>query len=430
MKYLKQIWSTKNLRNKILFTLAILLVYRVLTQISIPGANLQALQNIFDQNNVFGVFSTLTGGSIENFSIILMGVGPYINASIIMQLLAVIVPKIESLQKEGEQGRKVINKWTRILTVPLALLQSYGMILLLNSQSATPIIAGINDPTVIIPLMLTVTAGTILLMWLGELISEYGVGNGISLIIYVSIIAAIPTIVGQSLAIAQSDNAALFSFIIMVLLTLALTAFCAFITEGKRRIPITYAGQTPGKTDDSFLPIRVNQAGMIPILFAVSLVSFPNILGTLFVQSSNETLQTIGTNMNSIFVQNGFFYLLTYAFLIFAFTYFYVSITFNPEQVAENIQKRSGYIPGIRPGTQTVEYLERVSSRLNLYGGIFLAFVAILPIIVQNLMPTFGLATAPIIIEGASLIIMVSVIMQLVDQVNAQMVMHDYDKFY
>ncbi len=431
MNYLLQIWNSKNLRNKILFTFFIIIIFRVLAQISIPGANTESLKLIFEQNQLLGMFSMLTGGSAENFSIILMGLSPYINASIIMQLLTVIVPNLESLSKEGEQGRKKINQYTRWLTVPIAFLQSYGMIAILNSQSPLPIIEGLGIPTVIIPIMITVTTGSILLMYMGELITEKGLGNGVSVLIFAGIIAGIPGVLGQSLALTQQQSERVIPLVIMILVTLALTVLVILVTEGSRNIPITYAGRgVRGRGVQSSLPIRINQAGMIPIIFAVSVISFPGLLSSFFQNSTNTTLQAIGSLFATYLHQGSWVYLVFYFLLVVGFTFFYVSITFNPEQVAENIQKRGGYIPGIRPGKETADYLHKVSNRLNLFGGLFIAFIAISPMVLGIIFTIMALGSVPTLVTGAGLIIIVGVVLELFRQINAQLVMHDYNKLY
>jgi preprotein translocase subunit SecY len=431
MNYLLQIWHSKDLRKKILFTFGILVVVRLLGQVTIPGANQEALRVIFQQNQLLGMFSLLTGGSAHNFSIILMGLSPYINASIIIQLLTVVIPKLENISKEGEQGRRTLNQYTRILTIPIAFLQSYGMIALLNSQSQVAIISSISAPNVILPIMVTVVTGSLLLMWLGELITEMGIGNGISLIIFAGIIANIPTILGQSLALAQQSNERLVPLVIMILATVTLCILVILITEAQRNVPIIYAGHgAKGKGANSSLPIRVNQAGMIPIIFAVSLVSAPQLLGTFMKNSTNETLKNFADWLTTFFSSSGIPYLITYFLLIIAFTFFYVSITFNPDDVAESIQKRGGYIPGIRPGKQTAEYLGKISNRLNLWGGLFIAFIAVSPILLGSVFSSVGMGSVPTLISGAGLIIIAGVVLELLRQINAQLVMHDYNKLY
>jgi preprotein translocase subunit SecY len=304
------------------------------------------------------------------------------------------------------------------------------MLALLNSQSPVPII-DIHTPNIIIPVMITIVAGSMLMMWLGELISEKGLGNGVSLLIFAGIVTGIPGFVGQSLALAQQSSEQLIPLVVSILMTLVFTVSAILITEGVRNIPIIYAGRgVRGKSVNSALPIRINQAGMIPIIFAVSVMSFPTILGSFFKNSSNDALKSIGAFFDTYLQQNSWQYLVLYFILVMAFTFFYVSITFNPEQVAENIQKRGGYIPGIRPGKQTAEYLDKVSNRLNLFGGLFIAFLAIAPMLITILFTDLNLGSSPNIVRGASLIIVVGVVLELFRQINAQLVMHDYNKLY
>lgn len=438
LKVLQQIWHSKELRNKILFTLGIIAVYRIMTHISIPEVNKEALQYVFDKNSLLGAFSLLTGGSAENFSIVLMGLSPYINASIIIQLLTVILPRMEEISKEGEQGRKRLNRYTRWLTLPLAFLQSYGMITLLNTQAQVPIIEGLDGSlvgfeywSVILPIMFTISVGTITLMWLGEVISEKGIGNGTSVLIFAGIIASIPTAVGPTLSLAQNEPERLLPMVAVLLFILFFTLLVVLFTEGQRRIPITYAGQRGrAKAEQSFLPIRVNQAGMIPIIFAVSLVTFPSIVGQFLLYADSEWVKSIGRFATSQFNAQSWTYIATYFLLVIGFTYFYVSIVFNPDQVAENIQKRGGFVPGLRPGKETSEYLGKVSNRMNLFGGSMIAFVAVLPIVLQLVFSQLSVGAVPTIVSGAGIIIVVGVVLDLVRQVNAQLLTHHYERFY
>lgn len=431
LKTLQNIWHSKELRNRILFTIGLVALYRLMTHITIPGVDREALAFVFEKNSLLGAFSMLTGGSAENFSIVLMGLSPYINASIIIQLLTVIVPRMEELSKEGEYGRRALNRWTRWLALPLAFVQSYGMISLINAQAQVPIIANLGDWNVILPIMLTISVGTIVLMWIGELISEKGIGNGISILIFAGIIGGIPPLLGPNLALAQNDPGRLIPMVAILLITLLLTLFVVLFTEGQRRIPITYAGrESQGKHEQSFLPIRVNQAGMIPILFAVSLVTFPSLIGQFLLYADSEWVKAIGRVATTQFNQNSWSYLVIYFLLIIAFTYFYVSITFNPEQVAENIQKRGGFVTGIRPGRETAEYLQKVSNRLNFFGGVMIAILAVLPMGIQNLFQKLGIASVPLFIGGAGIIIIVGVVLDLVRRLNTQLLVHHYDRFY
>jgi len=429
--YFKQIWNSKDLRNKILFTVAILVIYRFIAHITVPGADIAGLQALSEKNSLLQVFSLLTGGSTENFSIVLMGISPYINASIIIQLLTVVIPKLETLSKEGESGRQKINSYTRWLTLPLAFVQSYGMILLLNTQAQIPIISDISNPAIVLPIMLTVTAGTVLLVWLGEQITEKGIGNGISLLIFASIISSVPSMIGQGLYAASTDESRLIPFIAIILVTIILITIVVLVNEGARRIPITYAGRgVRARSDQAFLPIRINQAGMIPIIFAVAMVSFPGILGQFFVNATSPWVQSMGQTMTDLFQPNTWGYMGMYFLLVIAFTYFYVSITFNPDQIAENIQRRGGYIPGVRPGQQTTDYLAKISNKLTLFGALFLAFIAISPMLIQFIFRSSGVGSIPLLISGAGIIIIVGVVLELIRQINSLLVMHDYKKFY
>lgn len=431
IKYLKQIWDSKTLRNKILFTLGIIVVYRLMTHITIPGVDKAALQAVFDKNSLLGAFSMLTGGSAENFSIVLMGLSPYINASIIMQLLTVIVPRIEELSKEGEHGKRIINKWTRWLTFPLAFLQSYGMIALINAQAQVPIISDITNPMVVLPIMLIVSAGTVLLMWLGEIITEKGIGNGISLLIFASILSSVPSMLGPTLALAQSEPERLLPLVAILLITLVLTLIVVLFTEGQRRIPVTYAGRKTGaKAQQSFMPIRVNQAGMVPIIFAVSLVTFPSIVGQFLIYADSVWLQRIGEFASASFTPQSWLYIVSYFFLVIGFTYFYVGVTFNTKNVAESIQKRGGFVPGLRPGKETAEYLAKVSNRMNLFGGTMIAAIAVFPIILKITFTELNVSSVPMIISGAGIIILVGVVLDLIRQINAQLLVQHYDRFY
>ncbi|MFH0776774.1 MAG: preprotein translocase subunit SecY [Patescibacteria group bacterium] len=431
MNYFKRIFQAPDLRKKVLFTIFALVLYRVVSHITVPGIDHAALTGLFDKNQLLGVFSLLTGGSLKNFSIVLMGLTPYINASIIVQLMTVVIPRLEELSKEGEQGRNKINSYTRWLAFPLAFLQSYGMILLLNKSAGGNLIPNISDWSVILPIMLIVSAGTIFMMWLGELMTEKGIGNGISVLIFASIVSGIPAVLGQTLGIAQFDQSKLIPFAILLVVTIALTIFVVLVTEGARQIPVNYGSRAGSRGAQSALPIRINQAGMIPIIFSVSLVTFPTIIAQFVQNSSNPTVAAaakfILANLNGS--APGLLYIVLYLFFIIAFTYFYVSITFDPAKIAENIQKRGGFIPGIRPGRETAEFLSGVSNRLNLWGGLFLGFVAVLPILLTKFFASQSFGSVPLLISGAGLIIVVGVVLELIRQINAQLIMHDYDKF-
>lgn len=431
LKYLHHIWQSPTLRRKILFTLFILFVFRLVAHITVPGVNSQVLSQIFGQNSLLGVYAAMTGGSMERFSIVLMGLSPYINASIIIQLMTVVIPKLETLSKEGMEGRRQLNRYTRWLTVPLALLQSYGTIVLLNNSAGGQLLPNIGSFKVLGLVMLTVTAGTVFLMWLGELLSEGGIGNGISMLIFAGIIAEMPTHFGRMLGTFEAgDNTKMFHFALFAIMSVIMLIFVVLVTEGQRNIPITYATRaTGGKGQKSTLPIRVNQAGMIPIIFAISMITFPSVLAQFFSLSSSETLKSIASVITKYLNSSnpGALYLILYFLLIILFSYFYVGVTFNPDTISDSIQKRGGFVPGIRPGKQTAEFLAKTSNHLNLFGGFFIAIVAVVPMLFTKFTT---LSSSDLIVSGSGLIIMVGVVLELIRQIDAQLIMHDYEKLY
>lgn len=438
MNYLVSIFKSRDLRNKILFTIFILVIYKILTHIPVPGSNYGALAQLFQQQadagglaDAFSAFSALMGGGkSENLSFILMGLSPYINASIILQLLAVIIPKLEAVTKDGQRGQELMNKYTRWLTVPLALLQSYGMILLLNTS-----FGGLTliEPAMIPLAMVSVTAGTLMLLWLGEQITEKGIGNGISVLIFASIATAIPQYFINNLSISLADNAVFGSILMLVAVTVVLLLFVTWFTEAQRNIPITYAEHGKRGVEKSNLPIRLNQAGMVPIIFGVSMVTFPSILAHLIQNfSTNATARGISDWILANFNPSSpnLWYQVIFFVLTMFFSYFYVSIVFHPDQVAENIQKRGGFIPGVRPGKETASFISSVSNRLTLWGGLFIAVVAIFPYAFQYFTSTSNFGSVQLLISGAGLIIIVGVVLEILRKIKVEMVTKDYDKFY
>lgn len=427
MDYLRRIWGSASLRKRILFTLFIILIFRIAAHITVPGIDPASITAFFDKNQASVILSALTGGGMKNFSIVLMGLAPYINASIIVQLMTVVLPKLEQYKNEGESGQRKISSITRWLTVPLALAQSYGMIILI---SGTPGVQGFLDPTNpadILPAMITIAAGTIFLMWLGELITEKGIGNGISLLIFTGIVSAMPGIFGRlfnEAALGVSTKMA--PFVAFVLATAALLVIVVIIMDAQRPVPIINASRnTTG--EKSSLPIRLLQAGMIPIIFSVSLITFPSILAQFLQSADSSWIQSAASWWTAHFNASRPTpeYLSLYFILIVFFSFFYVSITFRPEKVAENIQKRGGFIPGIRPGKETAKFLDRVSNRVNFWGGSFLGLIALVPLLFTMLT---NLSSSDLIISGAGLIIVVGVVLELIRQINAQLVSHNYDK--
>lgn len=418
---LKLVWSIPDLRKSILFIVGILVLFRFAAHIPIPGINIEALRGFIAQNQIIGLFNIFSGGTLENFSIIMMGVGPYITSSIIFQLLGMIVPSIEELQKEGEQGQQKINQWTRLATVPLALLQSYGMINLLRQSQANIFV----DLTMfkMITIMITVSAGTLLLMWLGELISEKHVGNGISIMIFAGIISGLPTVLQRT--ILTFDKSQLLEIGGFVVLAVATIVGVVFVTQGQRTIPIQYARQMRGGRMyggvSTHLPIRVNMAGVIPIIFAISLILFPPLVAQFFVRAQTPAVAAAAQWVIQMF-NNQLIYGILYFVFVFGFTFFYTSIVFQPQKVAENLQKQGGFIPGIRPGAPTAQYLEKVTNRVQLAGAAFLAVIAVLPLIVQQ-----ATGTRQLIIGGTSLLIVVSVAIETMNKIESQITMRQYD---
>lgn len=428
MEYLIRIWNSPDLRNRILFTLFIILVFRIAAHITVPGVNPESIKSLFEGNGAFAILAAITGGSLENFSIVMMGLAPYINASIIVQLMTVVFPQLEQLTKEGEQGQRKITSATRWLTFPLAMAQSYGMIVLISrGVPGSGEFIDVSDPLQILPAMTTITAGTIFLVWLGEMISEKGIGNGISLLIFTGIVSSMPGVIGNILTSANlGATEKVFPFLFFVAVSAFLLIVMVIVMSAQRPIQIINASRnTTGER--SSLPIRFLQAGMIPIIFAISLVTFPSILAQLFVSADSSWLQSGASWWTQHFNQQRptIEYLALYFFLIVVFSYFYVSITFRTDQVAENIQKRGGFIPGIRPGRETAEHLAYVSNRMNFWGGALLGAIALVPLLFTMFTP---LSSKDLIISGSGLIIVVGVVLELIRQINAQLVTHNYDK--
>ncbi len=380
---IRQLWQIKDLRNSLLFVMAMLIIFRIAAHIPVPGVNIANLKDFFSRNEMLGMLNILSGGAMSNFSLVAMGIAPYITASIIMQLLTMIVPRLEELSKEGASGYKKINQYSRLLTVPLAILQSYGMIAIF-SQSSQPILGSLSTFE-LANILMVMTAGTVFLMWLGELITEKKIGNGISLLIFAGIVERVPISIQQTIATFSADQ--LINFLVLVVLALVTIAGVVIITEGQRNIPVTYARRIRGHRmyggTDTYLPMKVNQAGMIPIIFAISIVLFPGLIGQLLSRSSSVFMAKFGQILMGI-TQNQLIYGLLYFTLVVAFTYFYTSIIFHPKQIADNLQKQGGFVPGLRPVEPTANYLSTVSVRIMLAGDLSLGIIAVLPIITQN----------------------------------------------
>ncbi|MDP3941430.1 MAG: preprotein translocase subunit SecY [bacterium] len=414
--------ATPEVKKKLLFTALIFLVFRIFAHIPVSGVNIAQLKNLFAQNQFLGLLDIFSGGTLTNFSIIALGLNPYINASIILQLFTMIFPKLEELSKEGETGRRKINQYTRFLTVPLALLQSIGMYALLRSQQVIIVLS----PIQLITFMATMTAGTLLLVWLGELITERGVGNGISILIFAGIVGRLPVVLGQTLTTTTSENT--LNTLIVAVMGVLVTASIVFVGEAVRQVTVFYAKRVRGNKmyggQSTHLPLRLNQAGVIPIIFAVSLVLLPSLLGSFLASSKNDLLSFLALTINRLFNPDGPAYNLVYFLLVVGFTYFYTAIIFNPKKISEDIQKSGGFIPGIRPGTPTANYLNYILTRITLVGAGFLGVIAILPSIAKSFT---GVQT--LLLGGTSLLIVVSVVLETFKAIEAQLVMRNYEGF-
>lgn len=424
MKTLVQLlgaWRVPEIRKKLLFTALILFIFRLVAHIPASGVDRVALKAFFTSNPLLSLLDVFSGGTLANFSILALGLNPYINASIILQLLTMVSPKLEELSKEGESGRAQINQYTRFLTVPLAAGQAVGMYFLLKSQG---IILSLN-PLAVAGLVITMTAGTIFAVWLGELISEHGVGNGVSLLIFAGIVGRLPVVTSQTFLSALSED--VFPLLSFLLLALVVIAAIVFMNEAIRRIPVQYARRAVRGSivaQHTHLPLRLNQAGVIPIIFAVSLVLAPSMLGQFLAQVPNPSFSQIGLKMAQLFNPSSFVYNIVYFLLVIGFTFFYTAVIFNPVKIADEIKKYGGFIPGIRPGAATAVYLNYVLVRITLIGAIFLGIIAILPSIVQGITGIGNL-----ILGGTGILIVVSVVLETAKKLEAQLVMHNYDKF-
>ncbi|MEK9158914.1 MAG: preprotein translocase subunit SecY [Patescibacteria group bacterium] len=420
---IQQIWRIKDLRNSILFVLAMLAIIRVAAHIPVPGVDIVALRQFFQSNQILGLMNIFSGGTMENFSIVMLGVGPYITASIIFQLLAMVIPKLEEISKDGESGQRRINQYTRFLSVPLAFMQSYAMIMLLK-QSAQGIVGEMSVLS-LLTTMLTITAGTVFVMWIGELISEKNIGNGISLLIFAGIVASLPTKLQQSLVTFDRDQ--LIQTIVFIAVAIVTIVSVVYITEGQRNIPVSYARQVRGGRTyggaQTHLPLRVNMAGVIPIIFAISIILFPSMVAQFFLNARTPWLANLAQSTINLF-NNQLVYGIIYFVLVVAFSFFYTAVIFHPQKIAENLQKQGGFIPGVRPGRATADYLQYTMNRILLVGSIFLGTIAILPLLLQQVT-----STQAMVIGGTSLLIVVSVVIETVKQIESQLTMRDYEQF-
>jgi preprotein translocase subunit SecY len=420
MERFLQIFKVKELRNKILIVLGLLVAYRVLAAIPIPGVNATALQNYFNSNQLLGFLNFFSGGGLANLSVVMLGVGPYITSTIVMQLMTIIFPKMKEMYyEEGARGQAKFNQYSRLLTVPFAFVQSYGFLSLLMSQGVIPH----PDAFDLIRNVIVITCGSMLALWLGELITEEKVGNGISLIILAGIVARIPQSVGT--AFASYTAQLLTSYVGFLVVGLLLIAGVVYLNEGERKIPVAYARRVRGTKmyggAQSYLPLKVNQAGMIPLIFAISVLLFPQFLATIIALFSASWGLKVSAFAQA-FVANQLWYGIFYFLLVFIFTYFYTAITFNPEEVAKNLQQSGGFVPGIRPGENTEKFFHGVVNRITFFGAAFLGLIAILPIIVQSIT-----GVSVLTISGTALLIVVAVALETMRMVDSQLTVREYE---
>ncbi|MBZ1356173.1 MAG: preprotein translocase subunit SecY [Candidatus Nealsonbacteria bacterium] len=427
-----QIFKIEDLRKKILFVLSMFVVFRLMSNIPMPGIDQSRLASFFQDFEIFRFASALTGGALDKFSIVMLGLGPYITATIIMQLLTMIIPQLERLQKEeGDVGRQKINQYGRILTVPFAFFQGFAMLTLFQREGVILPLSSIG----MITSLLIITAGTVLLMWIGELITKRGIGNGVSLLIFAAIIAEFPGNVRNMILSITDQPGALQSYFLLFAMIILIIIGVVYFNEARRNIPVSYAKQVRGMKmyggASTYLPLNLNPAGVIPIIFAFSIAFLPSILvGVISGVSSGflaQTAQMIGSYLESLWVLGSIIFI-----LVFLFTYFYTAVTFDPKNVAENLQKMGGFIPGIRPGAPTAKYLNHILNRVLFLGGFFLAVIAVMPWIVQGLIQVItgtGIEDFGFLIGGASVLIIVSVVLETMKQVKAQLQMREYETF-
>jgi preprotein translocase subunit SecY len=420
-----------DLRQKILFTAAILVVFRFIAHVPVPGVDVAALRSLFESNQLIGMLDLFSGGAMSSFSIAAMGVYPYITAQIIVQLMIPIIPRLQEMANEGESGRNKMNQWTHYLTVPMAILQAFGTINFVNATSAQPILPNFGfaqDPLSTTALLLSMCAGTLLLIWLGELITQNGVGNGISILIFAGIVSALPRTTWQGLA-GGTDTGRLMGLAFFIVLSLATIFAIVFVYEGQRRIPVQYARRIRGNKwyggGTTHIPLRVNSAGMIPLIFASSIMIFPGTVASYFLASQNEVIAQIAKWIYDLFyLGSSWVYWVLYFVMVVGFTFFYALVMFEQQQIAENLQKHGGFIPGIRPGRPTQEYLYKVLTRITWAGAIFLGIVAVLPFLARQVTTIQALT-----LSSTGLLIVVGVVLDTIKQLEAQLLMRHYQGF-
>ncbi|MFQ6019333.1 MAG: preprotein translocase subunit SecY [Dehalococcoidia bacterium] len=426
-----------DIRQKLLFTFALLVVFRFTANLPVPGIDAGRVSDVFETNTVLGFLNIFSGGALQNMSIAAMGVYPYITSSIVMQLMIPIVPALKGLSQEGEQGRRQIQVYTHWMTVPMAVVQGYGQLIFIQSQGG---ISGISltgpDSLTTLSIIVSMTAGTMFLVWLGELITERGIGNGISIIIFAGIVAGLPQYIGGTLYTGTGDT--ITSTLFLGLFALFLVYIIVFFQEAQRRIPVQYSrsvfrsGRMYRQSGQTHIPLRLNSTGMIPLIFAFSVIIFPAYLGQIFAQNNNEFIADIGDWVQNAFTPENPWYWAFLFITVVVFTFFYTLVVFQQQNLAENLQKQGGFIPGIRPGRSTEEYVNRVLFRITWAGAFFLGFVAIAPFIASAIfganLSLSGQATA-LGISGAGMLIVVGVVLDTMRQIESQLLMRQYEGF-
>lgn len=414
------------LRKRIGFTIAILVLFRVLAAIPIPGVNPATLAQLLSSSQVFGFLNIFSGGGLSNLSIVMLGVGPFITASIIIQIFTMILPKWKAMMHEdGEAGRLKLSQYSRFLSIPLAVIQAVAFVILFQSQSVLPELT----PFAFAANIIVISAGSILLMWLGELISEFGIGNGVSLIIFAGIVSALPVAVVQNYQkLVASDFTNLMFYLAVIVVAVAATAGVIYVTEAERAVPVTYAKQVRGNKvyggASTYLPLRLNQSGVIPIIFALSILIFPQmIFSALAKWDVSPLLTSLAQNLSLFLTPPSLSYGIMYFVMVVLFTYFYTAVTFDPIRISENLQQSGAFIPGVRPGEHTRDHLGSIVTRITLVGALFLGTVAILPLVIQSFSPD---STQSFAVGGTALLIVVSVVLDLLKKIEAQVAMREY----
>jgi preprotein translocase subunit SecY len=419
---LTQIFQNKELRRKLIFTAAIFFVYRLLANIPLPAIDVARLSQLFDSNQFLSLLNIFSGGTLSNFSIAAVGISPYITASIVLQMAAMVFPSLKEMQKDGQSGQEKYNQYTRLLSVPLGVVQSVSVLALLNTQG----LIQARDPLTMITMIMSLIAGAMIVMWLGELLSQYGIGNGISMILFAGIVSQFPVAVAQAISVSSAEQWT--TNIIFGVLFLAIIGLIVFVNEAIRKVPVQYAKRMRGGRvlggQLTHLPIRVNVAGVMPIIFAVSIMLAPSFIGRLLISSGNDQFIGWGQNITIWFSQTNPIYMITYFLIVFVFTFFSALVFFNADDISKELKKSGAFVPGIRPGSPTKKYLEYVVTRITLVGAIFLGFIAIMPSLAQFFTGVNSLA-----VGGTSVLIVVSVVLETTKQVESMLVGQNYDQY-